>query len=142
MEYYWHYDCTCYFSVNCCTKRCRRSKSEQAWEGFCQCNAEVCENTAPLMEMRSEEDEDFDESFWTLVSRLLTFNVFCSHITWQNCCLFSSEDKFPIWRLSSDNTLYMEIFQCNLYLGSYGRTKKSVILCTSSQIHISAWVFS
>ena len=30
---------------------------------FCQCNAEVCENTDPLVEMRSEEDEDINESF-------------------------------------------------------------------------------
>ena len=104
-------------------------------------NAEVCENTDPLMEMRSEEVEDIDESLWTSVSRLWTFNVFCSHITWQNYFfLLTINFRFDIF--SSDNTLYFKTFQCNLYFTSYGWTNKSVILRTSSQIPTSAWVFS
>ena len=97
LEYYCDYDYTCFFSENCSTKHCRCSKSGQACTDLFQCNAEVCKYTDPLMKKRSEEDKDIDESLWTLLSRLRTFNVFCSHIAWQNC--FSSDDKFPSWRL-------------------------------------------
>ena len=61
---------------------------ELFYKELCQCNAEVGEDTDSLTEMKSEEDEDIDESFWTVVFRLQTFNVFCSHITWQNYCFF------------------------------------------------------
>ena len=142
LQYCCDYGCTCYFSGNCFTKRCRCSKSGQACTDFCRCNTEVCENTDPLMEVRSEEDEDIDKSFWILVSRLLTFNVFCSHITWQNYCVFLVTINFRFDVFSSDNTLYIEIFQCKLYLTSYGWTNKSVILLTSSQIPTSALAFS
>ena len=127
------------FSGNCSTKRCRCSKSGQACTDFCQCNTEVSKNTDPLMEMRTEEDENIDESFWKLVSRVRTFNIFCSH----TIILFPSDDKFSIFDVfSSDITLYIEIFQCNLYLTSHGSTNQSVILRTSSQIPTLAWVFS
>ena len=112
LEYYFDYDCTCFFSGSCSTKRCRCSISGQAWKGFCQCNVEVCEHTDPLMHMRSEADEDIDESFWTLVSRPETFNVFCNHITWQNYCFFLLKINFRFDVFSSNNTLYIEIFQC------------------------------
>ena len=140
LEYYCDYDWTCYFSGNCSTKCCRCIESGQACANFSQCNTEVCENTEPLIEMRSEED--IDESFWTLMFRLWMFNLFCSHITWQNYCFFLLTINFQFDVFSSDNTFYIEIFQSNLYLISYGWTKKPVILRTSSQNSTSAWVFS
>ena len=133
LEYYCDYDWTCSFSGNCSTKRYRCSKWDQVCTDFCQCNVEVCENNDPLMEMRSEEDEDIDGSFWTLVSRLRMFNVFCRHITWQNHCFFfllTINFRFDVFFFN--NTLYIEIFQCNLYLTYYGWTNKSIILRTSS----------
>ena len=66
--------------------------------------------------------ENIDEHFWTLVSTLRTFNVFCSHITWKIYCFFLLTINFRFDVFSSDNTLYTEIFQCNLYLTSYGWT--------------------
>ena len=66
--------------------------------------------------------ENIDEHFWTLVSTLRTFNVFCSHITWKIYCFFLLTINFRFDVFPSDNTLYTEIFQCNLYLTSYGWT--------------------
>ena len=127
LEYYCDYDCTCYFSGNCSSKR-RRSKSGQVCPDFCQCNAKVSENTDSLMEMRKEEGDDNDESFWTLVLRLRTFSVFCSHVTWQNITIFLLKINFRFEVFSSDNTFYIEIYQCNLYL--------------TYLIPTSTWVFS
>ena len=72
-----------------------------------------------LMEMRREEDEPINESFWTLMSRFWAFSIFCSHITWI-IVFFLLTKNFWLDVFSSDNTLYIDIFQCNLYLTSYG----------------------
>ena len=109
LEYYCDYGYTCYFSGNCSTKHCHCSKSGQSYTDFWQCNAEVCENIDAIKEMMSEEDEDVDESFWTLVSRLATFNVFCNHITWQNYCFFLLTINFLLDVFSTGNTLYSVI---------------------------------
>ena len=63
MEYYHVYDCSGYFSGKCSAKRCRYSKSGQAWTDFCHYNAKVCKSSDPLIEIRSEEHKDVDESF-------------------------------------------------------------------------------
>ena len=123
------------FSGNCSTKRCRCSKSGQACTDFCQCNTEVSKNTdrwwrwglkktKTLMKVSEHWCPEFGRSIYSAVIQLFYF-------------LLTIFDVFP-----SNITLYIEIFQCNLYLTSHGSTNQSVILRTSSQIPTLAWVFS
>ena len=76
LEYYCDYDFTYYLLENCSTKRC-----------LCRKSGQVCTYWGVQKHWPADGDEewrrrrDIDESFWTLVSRLRTFNIFGSHIT-------------------------------------------------------------